>query len=157
MNSLILGAPEITANLYWIAYICIGKVAWFAVYICGNLWNAQYIGEPNGYTFLFIYLAEKGRKTKTYCRNITLFVIHDHSYESFKQAKKIPFSRCYVTSVDRFHIFLTTLKKHVADRHLNDHLTHLYKSKKGLKKTQYTYGAIDSLHVTHNLFLFNTK
>ena len=26
-----------------IAYICIGKVAWFAVYICGNLWNAQYV------------------------------------------------------------------------------------------------------------------
>ena len=22
-----------------IAYICIGKVAWFAVYICGNIWN----------------------------------------------------------------------------------------------------------------------
>ena len=23
--------------------ICIGKVAWFAVYICGNLWGTQYI------------------------------------------------------------------------------------------------------------------
>ena len=26
-----------------IAYICIGKVASFAVYICGNIWNALYI------------------------------------------------------------------------------------------------------------------
>ena len=26
-----------------IAYICNGKVAWFAVYICGKIWNAQYI------------------------------------------------------------------------------------------------------------------
>ena len=25
-----------------IAYICIGKVAWFAVYICGDIWNALY-------------------------------------------------------------------------------------------------------------------
>ena len=28
-----------------IAYICIGKVAWIAVYICGNLWNALFIAE----------------------------------------------------------------------------------------------------------------
>ena len=26
-----------------IAYICIGKVAWFALYIFGNIWNALYI------------------------------------------------------------------------------------------------------------------
>ena len=27
-----------------IAYICILWVAWFAVYICGNIWNALYVG-----------------------------------------------------------------------------------------------------------------
>ena len=26
-----------------IAYICIGKVTRFAVYICGNIWNALYM------------------------------------------------------------------------------------------------------------------
>ena len=26
-----------------IAYICIGKVAWFVVYICGTIWNVLYI------------------------------------------------------------------------------------------------------------------
>ena len=36
----ILGASDITANLY-----CIGKVAWFEVYVCGNIWNALYIKE----------------------------------------------------------------------------------------------------------------
>ena len=25
-----------------ISYKCVGKVAWFALYICGNLWNALY-------------------------------------------------------------------------------------------------------------------
>ena len=45
--------PLLTASRYWvpqkfpqiytvIAYIFIGKVAWFAVYICGNVWNALY-------------------------------------------------------------------------------------------------------------------
>ena len=26
-----------------ISRICIGKVAWFAVYICGNFWVTQYV------------------------------------------------------------------------------------------------------------------
>ena len=36
------GASEITANLYCNCVHLIGKVARFAVYICGNIWNAQY-------------------------------------------------------------------------------------------------------------------
>ena len=38
----ILNDPEITANLYCNLRICIEKVAWFVVYICGNLWTTQY-------------------------------------------------------------------------------------------------------------------
>ena len=47
-------------NKYWvpqklpqihtaIAYICIGKFSWFAVYICCNLWNALYILLVNSF------------------------------------------------------------------------------------------------------------
>ena len=40
----LLGDPEGTANLYCVILrICIGKVAWFAVYICGNFWVTQYV------------------------------------------------------------------------------------------------------------------
>ena len=36
--------PQKLPQIYTlIACICIGKVARFAVYICGNIWNAQYI------------------------------------------------------------------------------------------------------------------
>ena len=39
--------PQKLSQIYTvIAYICIGKVSWFAVYICGNIWN---------YTTCFIY------------------------------------------------------------------------------------------------------
>ena len=35
--------PQKLPQIYTvIAYICIWKVAWFAVYICGNIWNALY-------------------------------------------------------------------------------------------------------------------
>ena len=41
---LIYWVPQKLPQIYTvIAYICIGKVAWFAVYICGNIWNALYI------------------------------------------------------------------------------------------------------------------
>ena len=36
--------PQKLPQIYTVlAYICIGKVAGFAVYICGNIWNAQYL------------------------------------------------------------------------------------------------------------------
>ena len=36
--------PQKLPQIYTlIAYICVGKVAWFAVYICGDIWNALYI------------------------------------------------------------------------------------------------------------------
>ena len=41
----VLGDPEVTANLYCILRICIVKVAWFAVYICGNFWVTQHITQ----------------------------------------------------------------------------------------------------------------
>ena len=39
-----------------IAYICIGKVAWFSVYICSNLWNALYHHAPNAFNQKCVYL-----------------------------------------------------------------------------------------------------
>ena len=33
-----MGDQEVTANLYCNLRIRIGKVPWFAVYICGNFW-----------------------------------------------------------------------------------------------------------------------
>ena len=39
--------PQKLPQIYTvIAYICIGKVAWFAVYICGNIWNTLYVNQP---------------------------------------------------------------------------------------------------------------
>ena len=38
----VLGASEITANLYWIVNICTGKVAWFAVYNSNSLLSVHY-------------------------------------------------------------------------------------------------------------------
>ena len=36
--------PQTLPPIYTVmVYICIGKVAGFAVYICGNIWNALYI------------------------------------------------------------------------------------------------------------------
>ena len=46
-----------------IAYICIGKVAWFEVYICGNIWNTYYL----------IFMTPKSRKNvfdEICCTNI---------------------------------------------------------------------------------------
>ena len=42
-NDLYHWVPQKLPQIYTvIACICIGKVAWFAVYICGNIWNTQY-------------------------------------------------------------------------------------------------------------------
>ena len=46
MCKYLMGDPEITANLYCNC-VCIWKVAWFVVYICGNLWTTQYIFKNN--------------------------------------------------------------------------------------------------------------
>ena len=39
----VLCASEITTNLYCNSYICIGKVAWYAEFICGMILKALYV------------------------------------------------------------------------------------------------------------------
>ena len=44
LDKLIYWVTQKLKHLYTVIFcICIGKVALFAVYICGNLWGTQYI------------------------------------------------------------------------------------------------------------------
>ena len=64
--------------------ICIGKVAWFAVYICDNFWVTQYvIRMPGALSF------------PRNCHETRISVTHNLYVTSWKNFRENPLIRCY--------------------------------------------------------------